>query len=166
MPTESSPTSEPSTADETSSGDESEIPGWVWWVLAIAVVGLVVAIPLVVRARRRAAWMAELAACEGEVAWFSRALVPELRATGSRQGLAGGWSVGGSARVTAVEDRLTVLESSASDETARARARALRDAVRTSRLRIEAMLGSGTEESIRPTLDYIVAELEAVLRPS
>ena len=159
-------TPDPSTAEERSSGDESTVPSWVWWVLALLLIGLGVAIPLVVRGRRRAAWRAELDACEKEVGWFSRTLVPELSGTGSLQAAAGGWAVAGKTRVSAVEDRLTVLESSAPDETAGARARALRDAVRTSRLRLEALVGSGTEEPIRPTLDSIVAELEAVLPPT
>jgi hypothetical protein len=128
-------------------------------------VGLAVVIPFVVRARRRGAWQAELDGCEREVAWFARTLVPELRATGSRQAVAGGWAVG-EARVTAVEDRLTVLASSAPDETRGARASTLRDAVRASRLRLEALVGSATEEAVPSTLDEVIAELEAALAPS
>ena len=52
----------------------------------------------------------DLAEAEGELAWFARELLPELRQVGSREQVAGGWTVG-QTRVAAAEDRLTVLES-------------------------------------------------------
>jgi hypothetical protein len=100
------------------------------------------------------------------VAWFARVLVPELRDAGTREAVAGGWAVGGEARVSAVEDRLTVLESSAPDPADGDRARALRDAVRSSRARLQTMVETGTEETIRRDLDQVAVELEAVLPPA
>ena len=89
--------------------------------------GAAIGIPLLLRSRRRAAWRAELAEAEGELAWAARELLPGLRTIGSREQVAGGWTVA-APRVAAAEDRLTVLESSAYDEGSRARARELRDA--------------------------------------
>ena len=83
--------------------------------------GAAIGIPLLLRSRRRAAWRAELAEAEGELAWAARELLPGLRTTGSREQVAGGWAVG-APRVAAAEDRLTVLESSAYDDGSRARA--------------------------------------------
>ena len=48
-------------------------------LLAAVIVAVAVAVPLLLRARRRRAWRADLAAAEGEVAWFARVLVPQLR---------------------------------------------------------------------------------------
>jgi len=138
------------------------LPAWAWWVLALLVAGAL-AIPVLLRARRRRAWREERVACEAEVAWLARTLIPELRETGSREALAGGWSVGGSARVAAVEDRLTVLESTARDEADRARALELRDAVRSARTRLDTLARTGTVEEIRRGLDAAVSDLEAVL---
>ena len=60
------PTQTP-TANETAPPDSTEaegeaaaedqgVPSWVWWLLAALILGTAVAIPLVVRARRRNAW--------------------------------------------------------------------------------------------------------------
>jgi hypothetical protein len=121
-----------------------------------------VAVPLLVRARQRRAWLADLAATEEEVAWFARVLIPELRQAGSFDQVAGGWAVG-SSRVSAVEDGLTALEASAPDDAGRTRARALRDAVRASRARMQELVGSGDAETLPRDLDAVAAELEAVL---
>ncbi|HET6918696.1 MAG TPA: hypothetical protein VFI46_04430 [Jiangellaceae bacterium] len=120
------------------------------------------AVPLLVRARQRRAWLADLAAIEEEVAWFARVLIPELRQAGSFDQVAGGWAVG-SSRVSAVEDGLTALEASAPDDAGRTRARALRDAVRASRARMQELVGSGDAETLPRDLDAVAAELEAVL---
>jgi hypothetical protein len=47
-------------------------------VLAAIALAVAVAAPLLVRARRRRAWRADLASAAEEVAWFARVLVPEL----------------------------------------------------------------------------------------
>jgi len=122
-----------------------------------------VTVPLLVRARRRRAWRADLSAAEDEVAWFARMLVPELRQAGSPERVAGGWTVAAS-RVSAVEDRLTALEASAPDDAGRARTRTLRDAVRSSRGRMQELLGSAAPDTLSHGLDAIAAELEAALR--
>jgi len=139
------------------------VPAWLWWALALLVVAAAVAVPLVLRSRRHAAWQAELAAAEGEVAWLARGLIPELQDTGSRAALAGGWAVGGRDRIADVEDKLTVLEASAPDEPAGAHARALRDAVRVAHGRLESLAATGTDDTVRRELDEVVAQLEAVL---
>ncbi|HEU4337658.1 MAG TPA: hypothetical protein VFR45_10115, partial [Nocardioides sp.] len=112
------------------------MPPWVWWVAAALVLGCVVAVPLVVRARRRAAWRQRLQRQQAEVEWFARDLLRELRAAGSHQEMAGGWAVS-RARVTAAEDELTVLESTAPDEAGRDRAQSLREASRHARDRMQ-----------------------------
>ena len=122
------------------------------------------AIPLVVRSRRRNAWRQELAAAEAEVAWLARELLPELRRAASREEVAGGWSVS-QARVSAAEDRLTVLESSAPDDPGRARARVLRDASRAARAQMQQLLGPGPHDTWALDLDAIIIDLESALRP-
>ena len=64
--------------------------------------------------------------------------------------------------MTAAEDRLTSLESSAPTEDGRARALRLRDAVRTSRSRMERLAGAGPVDP-RPTVDAVSGDLESAL---
>jgi hypothetical protein len=99
---------------------------------------------------------------EQDVAWFARVLVPELSQSGSIDQVEGGWTVEAT-RIAAVEDRLTVLEASAPDDTTRTETRTLRDAVRASRERVEELLQSGNPEAISPTLNEVAAQLEAAL---
>ena len=70
----------------------------------------------------------------------------------------------GAGRVAAVEDRLTVLESSAPGDADRERATVLRDAVRAARSRVEQALSPGATEPVPPVLDAVVADLEQALR--
>jgi hypothetical protein len=121
-----------------------------------------VAVPLLVRARRRRAWKADLAATEKEVAWFAHVLIPELRQAGSADHVAGGWAVG-SNRVSAVEDRLTALEASAPDAAGRTRARTLRDAVQAAQARMQELVGSEATDTLPWDFDAVAAELEAAL---
>ena len=137
----------------------------MWWLLAALVVGTVVAIPLVVRARRRGAWRRELARVEAELAWFARELLPELRQAGSREQVAGGWTVG-QTRVAAAEDELTVLESTAPDDAGRERARSLRDASRLARGRMNQITGPGAHDTWALDLDAVIADLDVVLGPA
>ena len=102
-------------AAEGQSGEDDGVPSWVWWVAAAVVLGCLVAVPLVVRGRRRASWQRELERQEAEVEWFARDLLRELRLAGSHEEMAGGWAVS-QKRVAAAEDELTVLESTAPDE--------------------------------------------------
>lgn len=160
-----SPTSPPtSPAIAPTSSETSGTQSWLWWVLIAFLVALAVAIPLLVRSRHHAAWRDDLASAEEEVAWFARSLIPELRRTGSVEAAAGGWAIAAS-RVTAAEDRLTVLEASAPDESAQARAAALRDAVRSGRVRMEALRESSSTETMSQDLDTVAADLEAALTP-
>jgi hypothetical protein len=134
------------------------------WLLAALAVAAAVGIPVLVVVRRRGRWRADLAATEAEVAWLARDLLPELRDTGTRDGAAGGWQVAGAGRVAAVEDRLTVLGSSAPGDADRERATVLRDAVRAARSRVEQVLSPGATEPVPPVLDTVVADLERALR--
>jgi hypothetical protein len=134
----------------------------LWWLLAAVLVAVAVAIPLLLRARRRRTWQADLAAAEGEVAWFARSLVPDLRRAASLDQAAGGWAVG-SSRVSALEDRLTALEATAADDAGRGRARMLRDAVRASRNRLSVLIAAGDAEALRRDLDAVAAELDTAL---
>ena len=153
-------TSPPSAAGSTSeSGDAT---AWLWWLLAAVLVAVAVAIPLLLRARRRRTWQADLAAAEGDVAWFARSLVPDLRRTASLDQAAGGWAVG-SSRVSALEDRLTALEATATDDAGRGRARTLRDAVRASRNRLSVLIAAGDAQALQRDLDAVAAELDTAL---
>lgn len=142
--------------------DTSDASGWLWWLLAALIVALAVAAPLLLRARRRRAWQADLEAAEGEIAWFARVLVPELRLAESLDQAAGGWAVG-SSQVSAIEDRLTALEATAPDDTGRTRARTLRDAVRAARNRLQILLTAGQVDTFQRDLDAVAAELERTL---
>lgn len=161
------PTTEPvppASSDEVedATAEDEAVPSWVWWLLALLLVGAAVGVPLVVRSRRRRGWRQELASVESEVAWFARGLLPELRRVGSLEQLAGGWTVG-RPRVAAAEDRLTGLESTAPDELDRDRARSLRDAVRLARERVQQLSGPGPHDTWALDLDAVMADLEVVL---
>lgn len=144
--------------------EDDSVPVWVWWLLGVLVVGAVVAVLLVLRAGRRRAWRQEVDEAEGELAWLARELLPGLRQSGSREQLAGGWSVSRE-RVAAAEDRLTVLESSAPTEADGERARSLRDAVRAASARMERLTGPEPSDTWILDVDAVIADLEAVLHP-
>ena len=113
-------------------------PAWPWWLLGAALIAVAIAVPLLLAARRRRnSWTAQLMTATGEIVWFARQLIPQLQEAGSRDQLAGAWQVTRD-RVSALEDTLTGLQSTASDESEAARARGLRDAVRDARTRIDA----------------------------
>ena len=152
----------PSPPAPGAAADTSDATGWLWWLLAAVIVAVAVAVPLLLRVRRRRAWRADLAAAEGEVAWFARVLVPELRLAESLDQAAGGWTVG-SSQVSALEDRLTALEATAPDDAGRTRARTLRDAVRTARTRLHGLLTAGQIGTFQRDLDAVAAELERAL---
>ncbi len=149
-------------APEPVAGEDGGIPGWVWLVLAALLAGL--AGFLVVRSRRRAAWDAELAEAEAEVAWFGRVLLPQLQQTNTPDGLAGGWQVS-AARVSAAEDRLTGLEAAAPEEERAARARTLRDAVRASRADVESLLATRDQTAAPVQLAAATSRLLTALNP-
>jgi hypothetical protein len=169
------PSSAVATPEGTPSGAESSgaaesadegVPPWVWWLVG----GLVVLLGIltwfgVARGRRRRAWEERLHAAEAEVAWLARELLPQLRATGSLEQVAGGWTVA-RPRVSAAEDQLTVLESSAHGEASTARARVLRDAVRESRALVERLRGGDHHDAWILDLDGAIALLESVLAPT
>lgn len=166
-PTTLSPTESPTEASggEESSGSEEEpeggIPTWLWILLAAGAIAAVVAI-ILSRSRRRRAWQADLTAAEGEARWFARVLLPQLQQAASPDEVAGGWRVA-ARRVTTIEDRLTGLEASAPDDAGRARASALRDAVRDARHAVEDLVQvRDTTTQIRE-LSSIATRLEAAL---
>ena len=170
-PTESPTPTASATADasEEAEGTPSEssvVPVWVWWLLALLLVAGAVSIPLIVRARRRNAWLAELSASQAEVAWFARVLIPQVREAGSPEAAAGAWRVAGEARVAEVEDRLTALEATAPDETSSGRARVLRDTVRAARSRTATVVTTSTEQTLAGDLDEVAAQIEVALAPA
>jgi hypothetical protein len=144
--------------------DDEAPPAWIWWLVGFVVLGSLLAVPLVVRSRRRNAWQQDVADARSELEWCARELLPGLRQAGSREQVAGGWAVGQS-RVAAAEDRLTVLESSAPAEAGRQEARSLRDAARQARAEMDRLTGPESHEGWRADLDAVVAGLEAALRP-
>ena len=153
------------TAEAAPAPVEAEDTGspWLWWVLGAGLAGLVAF--LVLRSRRRAAWNAQLAEAEAEADWFARSLLPQLQQAESLDALAGGWHVGGSERVVAVEDRLTGLETSAPDQPAATRASEVRDAVRAARLGVEDLIVSGDATASARVLGSLETSLAAVLDP-
>jgi hypothetical protein len=137
----------------------------VWWALAAAaLVAAALAAFLVPRARKRSAWRAELAEAEGEVGWFARQLLPQLQQGQTLDEVAGGWQVA-QGRVTAVEDRLTGLETTGPDEGSVARARDLRDAVRSARSGIESLVATRSDPYFARELGAITTRLTAALEP-
>jgi hypothetical protein len=142
--------------------DDGGVPAWLWWVLAAVLAAL--AAWLTVQARRRNAWDAELAPVEAEIDWFGRELLPQLQQTRTPDALAGGWHVS-AARVEAAEDRLTGLEASAPDQTRAARARTLRDAVRTSRSDVDTLVANRDQASTPVVLAEATTRLLAALDP-
>jgi hypothetical protein len=151
-----------SAAGEPVDDDDGGVPAWLWWVLAAVLAAL--AAWLAVQARRRNAWDAELAPVEAEIDWFGRELLPQLQQTGTPDALAGGWHVS-AARVEAAEDRLTGLEASAPDQTRAARARTLRDAVRTSRSDVDTLVANRDQASTPVVLAEATTRLLAALDP-
>ena len=160
---EASPTTPPEAADDETAEDSDGVPAGVWWLLAALVAGLAIVVPLVLRSRRRKTWLADLATAKGEAAWLTRELLPELRRSVSREQVAGGWAVS-SARVRALEDRLTALEATSPDEPAGAQPRALRDAVRAARVRVEALVAPGSSLSTSSELAGVSNDLEGALQ--
>ncbi len=105
-----------------------------------------------------------MAAAREEAAWFARQLLPSLQQAGSIEELAGGWQVAAD-RVTALEDRLTGLESTAPDESGGTQARDLRDAVRAARLGVQDQVATGDPASIARELGSVGARLESAVDP-
>lgn len=156
-PSPSTTTQQPTAGAEAQT---SGAPAWLWWLLGALAVGAIIAVPLLSR-RRRQAWEAELAAAEDEVIWLARDLVPQLRLASSADQVRGGWAVSAD-RVTAAEDRLTALEATARSDQDGTRARTLRDVVRASRGRINAV-ASGAVADFPVELGRVAADLEAAL---
>jgi len=158
-----SATAEASDEVEGTPEESSGVPAWVWWLLALLLVAGAVSIPLIVRARRRNAWLADLSANQTEVAWFARVLIPQVRGAGSPEAAAGAWRVAGEARVAETEDRLTALEATAPDEASRDRATVLRDTVRAARARMATVVTTSTEQTLAADLDDVAAQIELAL---
>ena len=137
----------------------------VWVALAVLALAAAVGTWLLVRARRRRDWLTRLTATRAEVEWFARELIPQLRASGSVDRVAGGWQVA-MPRVVSTEDQLTVLESSASGPADAARARQLRDAVRSASEKMETLSGPAKHDEWALDLDDVAALLVAALGPT
>lgn len=139
------------------------MPSWAWWLLAgLGLLGAVLALILVPRARRRSSWDADLAAAEQEARWLDRELLPQLQRAGSPDEVAGGWQVA-AGRVTLIEDRLTGLESVAPDEARVSRARVLRDAVRAAHHGMDTAVVSRDPTTLARDLAAVASQLSATL---
>jgi hypothetical protein len=160
VPSPSTTTLQPAAGAEAQT---SGAPSWLWWLLGALAVAAAIAVPLLLR-RRRQAWEAELAAAEDDVIWLARDLLPQLRMARTADQVRGGWAVSAE-RVTTAEDRLTALEATARREQDRTRARALRDVVRASRDRIQAV-ASGAVADPSAELGRVATDLEAALAVS
>lgn len=160
----SSPSPTPAPAEAAGTASEETVSTVVWVALAL-VVAATVGTWLLVRARRRRGWLTRLEGAKTEVAWFAGELIPQLRASGSVDRVAGGWQVA-VPRIASAEDQLTVLESSARSREDAAQARQLRDAVRSAREKMETLSGPGTHDEWVLDLDDAAALLVAVLGPT
>jgi hypothetical protein len=157
------PTPVPATTTSTQSNSSSGgVPAWVWWLLGAIAVALAIAIPLIVVSRRRGAWASAFSSATEEAAWFARTLIAQLQQEPSVEQVAGGWRIA-RARVVAVEDSLTGLVSTAPGETEAARARTLRDAVRNSRDRLDALVQPGGSAATSAELATAASTLEGAL---
>ncbi len=164
-PPEASPSSSPTpaaAAEDTT--EDTSVSTAAWIAIALLVLAAAIGTWLFLRSRKRRAWLSELEAAQAEVSWFARDLVPQLRASGSAERVAGGWQVA-VPRVVAAENRLTVLESSAPGQEDAARARQLRDAVRVATNRMEALSSPGPHDEWALDLDDVQALLVAALGP-
>ena len=97
------------------------------------------------------------------MSWLARELVPELSRMGSRAQAAGGWAVSAE-RAGVLEEKLTTLDVSAPDESGRARARTLHDAVHVARQRLGALDSGEPDATLVPELRSVAADLESALR--
>lgn len=152
-----------SAAAAASGSSDSSTPAWVWWVIGLVVVaGVATTAVLVHRRRRKRAWADKLTASVGEVAWFARDLIPRLAQAPTAQQMAGGWRIE-SGRVVTIEDRLTALEAGAVDDAGRRQARALRDTVRASRMRLGTLDTAHDPATALDTLRITATDLENAL---
>ena len=158
-----SPTESPTQSSADEDGSESELPPWVWILLAVGALAAVLA-TLVRRSRRRRSWQRDLTAAEEEAAWFASKLLPQLQQAASPDEVAGGWRVA-TRRVTSIEDRLTGLEASAPDEASRTRARQLRDAIRDARQAVDDLVQTRSQATQVRELASTTARLDAALAP-
>jgi len=135
----------------------------LWWLIgAIVLAVIIVSAFLILRNNRKQAWADRLSSSEADVAWFARELIPQLSQAPSVQQIAGGWRIS-FGRIVAAEDRLTSLESTATDEIDRGQARILRDAVRSARARLDALAVVGDMGTAMSQLQAAAGELEAAL---
>jgi hypothetical protein len=160
---EPSPTANPTPAAANSSTSSTSTPLWWWLIIAAALLAAAAAGWWLVRRRsRKRAWQDRFAASKGEVAQVARELIPQLSQAPSAQQIAGGWAVSAD-RVVAIEDRLTSLEATAVDDVGRTHAQTLRDSVRTSRSRLDALADIQDVAVARSELQAAAMQLEAAL---
>jgi hypothetical protein len=96
------------------------------------------------------------------VSWLARTVIPQLAREPSTVQMAEGWRVS-AARLAPVEDHLARLEASAPNPHSAARARTLREAMRSAAVRINALLATADLTAARPGLAGVRAELETAL---
>ena len=138
-------------------------PAWVWWLIAAAGLVLVlVVVALSMRHHRRRVWSQTFAQARNDVRWVAQSLIPSLALEPSPAQMMQGWQPG-SARVMAVEDKLARLETSAPDPRRAAEVRALRDALVSSRIRVNELVATSNPEVARAGLSSVAAALDTAL---
>ena len=159
-----SPTPSAAPSQPAATASQSKLtPLWVWLLIAAAVLAIAAAAAVLLRRRSRMqAWQARFDTSKGEVAWLARDLIPKLALAPTAQQIAGGWRISAD-RAMATEDRLTALEADAPDDAHRGRARTLRDAVRTSRSRLDAIPATLDNAVALDQLRLATADLELAL---
>jgi hypothetical protein len=150
----------------SSSVESSSTSDWWWLLIPVLVLAAILGLLLKRRSGKRRTWRDQLATAEGEVGWFARDLVPQLRQTGSAAGVSGGWSVA-APRVTSLDDQLSRLVTTAPGDEDRARVIALQAAVRTARDQVNGVVAAG-DANVQWSLDLdeMQTGLLAVLIPA
>jgi hypothetical protein len=132
-------------------------------LLALLLLAALIGIPLWLRARgREQRWTEEFDAAAAEVTWLCRTVIPQLQQQSPSTQVAGGWAVA-LPRVVAAEDKLTALESSAPDQDHAARARVVRDGLRSAHTRLDSVAQSVDPAVISSELAGTAASLEQVI---
>jgi hypothetical protein len=127
-------------------------------------VGVALAVVAVTMRRHRLhAWLHAFAGARDEVRWVSQTLLPSLANELSAAAMLQGWQPA-SARVMVVEDNLARLERSAPDVRRGASARALRNVLASSRVRVNELLASPDLAAVRVGLTSTAAALADAVR--
>ena len=112
----------------------------------------------------RRTWDAGYEAAVGETRWLTAELLPTLGLAEAPEAVRGGWTVA-APRVTQLEDQLSGLAATATQETGRTQATTLRDAVRESRVTLDRVTGGAMADpaSVRADVQQAARRLSEAL---